>query len=260
MTRAIARGKASAGLGSARRVAPDLFADDTWHYLGTRGVQLARENGALAVLPLALNNLAHLRCLEGDLDGSGGAARRGRCHRGRDRHRTDSTSGDCRWPAFAGSRRRRWSCSTRPSRPRSPRGEGVVLTFSEHARAVLYNGLGRYEAALAPLKARANGMSCWSRCGRCPSSSRPRRAAARPTSRTPRSSICRSEQRAAGTELALGIEARSRALLSDGALAEGLYREAIDRLGRTRVGARAGPRSSAVRRMATARPTPNRRP
>ena len=29
-------------------------------------------------------------------------------------------------------------------------GEGVVLTFSEHARAVLYNGLGRYEAALAP--------------------------------------------------------------------------------------------------------------
>jgi DNA-binding CsgD family transcriptional regulator len=39
---------------------------------------------------------------------------------------------------------------------------------------------------------------------------------------------------AAGTELALGIEARSRALLSDGALAEGLYREAVDRLGRTR--------------------------
>ena len=29
-------------------------------------------------------------------------------------------------------------------------GEGIVLTFSEHARAVLYNGLGRYEAALAP--------------------------------------------------------------------------------------------------------------
>jgi ATP/maltotriose-dependent transcriptional regulator MalT len=40
---------------------------------------------------------------------------------------------------------------------------------------------------------------------------------------------------AAGTEWALGIEARSRALLSDGALAEGLYREAIERLGRCRV-------------------------
>ena len=39
----------------------------------------------------------------------------------------------------------------------------------------------------------------------------------------------------AGTEWALGLDARSRALLSDGATAEGLYREAIDRLGRCRV-------------------------
>lgn len=38
-----------------------------------------------------------------------------------------------------------------------------------------------------------------------------------------------------GTDLALGIEARCRALLSDGATADGLYREAIDRLSRTRL-------------------------
>ena len=54
----------------ARRVAADLFADDTWHYLTTRGVQLARENGALGMLPVALIHLAHVRCLEGDLDGA----------------------------------------------------------------------------------------------------------------------------------------------------------------------------------------------
>ncbi len=40
---------------------------------------------------------------------------------------------------------------------------------------------------------------------------------------------------ASGTDWALGIEARSRALLTDGEPAESLYREAIERLGRTRV-------------------------
>ena len=38
-----------------------------------------------------------------------------------------------------------------------------------------------------------------------------------------------------GTDFALGIEARCRALLSDGAAADELYREAIERLGRTRL-------------------------
>jgi len=41
--------------------------------------------------------------------------------------------------------------------------------------------------------------------------------------------------RAAGTELALGIEARCRALLGDGTVADELYREAHTRLGRCRL-------------------------
>ena len=40
---------------------------------------------------------------------------------------------------------------------------------------------------------------------------------------------------ASGTDWALGIEARSRALLSGGDTAERLYLESIDRLGRTRI-------------------------
>jgi ATP/maltotriose-dependent transcriptional regulator MalT len=41
--------------------------------------------------------------------------------------------------------------------------------------------------------------------------------------------------RGAGTDWALGVQARCRALVSTGAAAEGCYREAVDRLGRTRI-------------------------
>ena len=53
---------------TARRVAPELFDDDAWHALGTRNVQIARDVGALAVLPLALNYLATMRVFEGNLE------------------------------------------------------------------------------------------------------------------------------------------------------------------------------------------------
>jgi ATP/maltotriose-dependent transcriptional regulator MalT len=114
-------------------------------------------------------------------------------------------------------------------------GEGIVLTFAEHARAVLYNGLGRYEAALKAARSAANRdepmVSVWSlpevveAAARCGESDVANAAMASLSERTG----------AAGTELALGIEARSKALLSDGEVAEGLYQEAIERLGQTRL-------------------------
>ena len=53
---------------SARRVAPDLFDDDAWHAMATRNVQIARDAGALAVLPLALHNLANVHTFDGNLE------------------------------------------------------------------------------------------------------------------------------------------------------------------------------------------------
>ena len=216
-----------------RRVAPDLFADDIWHYLAIRGVQLARENGALAVLPLALNNLAHLRCLEGQLDGAAALL-----------DEADAISaatgaepmmfGRLTLAGFRGSEAEALNLFDASELAATARGEGVVLTFSEHARAVLYNGLGRYEAALAPARSASSRdellVSVWSlrelveagaRCGQADEANA---AVERLSERT----------RAAGTDLALGIEVRSRALLSDGKLAERLYGEAIDRLARCR--------------------------
>jgi DNA-binding CsgD family transcriptional regulator len=115
------------------------------------------------------------------------------------------------------------------------RGEGVVLTFGEHARALLNNGLGKHAAALAPATCASERdelmLSVWSlpelveaaaRCGRTEVATE---AVERFAERA----------RAAGTDLALGVEARVRALVSEGALAEEHHREAISRLGRCRI-------------------------
>ena len=80
--------------------------------------------------------------------------------------------------------------------------------------------------------AKTSSGPCSSRCGRFPSSSRRRCAAGTPSSRRRPWRAWRSPP-AGGTEFGLGIEARSRALLSDGATADRLYGEAIERLSRT---------------------------
>jgi len=58
----------------ACRLAQDLWDDELWHALATRGVRLARETGALSLLPNALNYLAAF-----NVHPSGGPARSGRC-------------------------------------------------------------------------------------------------------------------------------------------------------------------------------------
>jgi DNA-binding CsgD family transcriptional regulator len=131
-------------------------------------------------------------------------------------------------------------------------GEGQWLTAAHWATAVLYNGLARYDQALAAAGRGAAypdelGLATWSMAELIAAAARtgaPGRAgtALRRLSET---------TRASGTDWALGTEARARALLSQGEAAERLYREAIERLGRTRVRGRAGPRAPALRRMAT---------
>jgi DNA-binding NarL/FixJ family response regulator len=219
----------------ARRVAPDLFDDETWHALATRNVQIARDTGALAVLPLALNYLVLLRCFEGKLAAAGALL-----------EEADAIAGAIGVPPIDFGRVLLAGCRGDEAEALAlfetseaaaiARSEGVVLTFGEHARALLYNGLGQHEAALAPAQsaiARDELMlSVWSlpelveaatRCGRIELA----------TSAVERLAEC---TRAAGTDLALGIEARARALMGEGGSAEALHLEAVHRLGRGRVG------------------------
>ena len=206
----------------ARRVAPDLFDDDTWHALATRNVQIARDAGALAVLPLALN---YSRCCAASRASS---PRPRRCSTRPTRSPIRPEHAEmvfgrvllagCRGDEAAGLG------AVRGQQGRGDaRSEGVVLTFGEHARALLYNGLGQHAAALAPAQSASARdelmVSVWSlpelmeaavRCGRIELATAPVERLAERT-------------QAAGTDPALGIEARARALVSEGRLTEGRF-------------------------------------
>jgi len=114
-------------------------------------------------------------------------------------------------------------------------GEGRAIGHAEHAAAVLYNGLGRYQAALAAAQRACEhedlGVFGWALVELTEAGARSgtREIAAAALDRLAE------RARASSTEWALGIEARPRALLSDGQVAEALYREGIKRLARTRI-------------------------
>jgi ATP/maltotriose-dependent transcriptional regulator MalT len=118
----------------------------------------------------------------------------------------------------------------------APRGETLGVAAAHWASAVLYNGLGRYEDALAAAERASEHpedlpFSSWSlvelieAAARCGKGERGAGALARLADMAS----------ASGTDWALGIEARSRALLSEGEEADASYRDAIERLGQTRV-------------------------
>jgi DNA-binding CsgD family transcriptional regulator len=115
-------------------------------------------------------------------------------------------------------------------------GHGAAATYAHWAAAILNNGLGRYADALAAAQYASQEppalyMSMWAlpelveAAARCGNSQIAAEALERLAETT----------RPGGTDFGLGIEARSRALVSEGAAAEGLYREAIGRLGRTQL-------------------------
>jgi DNA-binding CsgD family transcriptional regulator len=115
-------------------------------------------------------------------------------------------------------------------------GQGMTATRAYWAAAVLHNGLGRYEeAAQAARQATTNALNHWIPTWVLPELVE---AAARlgdaELARDALERLAKTTQ-PCRTEFALGIEARCRALLSDGAAADDLYREAIERLRRTRL-------------------------
>jgi DNA-binding CsgD family transcriptional regulator/tetratricopeptide (TPR) repeat protein len=118
-----------------------------------------------------------------------------------------------------------------------PLGQGAVIQLAEWALAILCNGLGRYQEAVATAHDASDDgpeelfTSAWRAMELLEAATRcdNRKVAAIALERIVAATAF------ARTDSALGVLARSRALLSDGAAADALYREAIERLSRTRL-------------------------
>ena len=210
-----------------------VWDDETWHILVSRHVKLARDAGALSELPLAIRWRILLHTHAGEL--AQGAALIAEAQAVADATGTQlGPHGDLGVAAFRGHEAEATELIQAAMDGMTSRGEGRGVT-SQYAAAVLYNGLGRYDQALAAAELACEyddvGVLGWSLAELVEAavrSSQPARAsdALQRLSET---------TRASGTDWAAGTEARSRALLSAGQTAENCYREAIERLGRTRM-------------------------
>jgi DNA-binding CsgD family transcriptional regulator len=213
----------------------DLWDHESWYVLASRHVTVAREAGALSELPLALNTCVYPLLFAGELAVAASLVEEART--------VSEATGSNLAPygalglaALRGREREARTLIDSTLSETAPRGEGIGVTIAYWANAVLCNGLGHYADAHAAAEeaARHQDELTVPRWGLVELVEAAARSGA-PQLASDALEHLSDATRASGTDWALGVEARSRALLREGDAAEELYREAIDRLARTRV-------------------------
>ena len=208
--------------------------DQAWTVLFTRQVDVARQTGALSALPFVLGTGTAVYAFFGELGTAALLEEELRAATQATGIAADPAA-SLSLAALRGHEAEFLEVIRTTIGEAEARGEGIALTIAEFLSGGLYNGLGRYEAALAAVlpaeRFYTEGPAIWAltelieAAVRCGQPDRARRAFERVQETTS----------AAGTDWALGIEARLRALLSDGDDADELYTEAISKLGRTNI-------------------------
>jgi ATP/maltotriose-dependent transcriptional regulator MalT len=212
-----------------------LWDYDTCLAIATRQVQLARESGALEVLAVGVNVLGQATSLGGDFARSARLMAEADAVTEATRTRV-APYGALVLAAFRGQEAEASELIDATIKDATAGGQGTAVQYAHWAKAVLMNGLGRYEDALAAAIEASDDtpelfVATWALSEQIEAACRAgntelaERALMRLVAHT----------RGSDTDWGLGIEARSRALLADGEAAERLYREAIDRLGRTQL-------------------------
>jgi DNA-binding CsgD family transcriptional regulator len=216
----------------AARIARALADDEAWDELTTQHLKLARRTSAFSLLPVALTDRVVVELIFGRYGVATSLA----------------AEADAVVEATGGHLAQRASITLANWRGRDAeavaliearqqevlrRGEGLWVVADEWGSAQRYNGLGRYDDALAAGEQAAEdphglGPSIWVLAELIEAAVRSDHAerAIGPLAQLAELA------RAAGTDWALGIHARAAAMLAEGVTAERLYREAIERLSR----------------------------
>jgi DNA-binding CsgD family transcriptional regulator len=206
---------------------------DGFRAICERQVQLLRDAGAVAQLPLHLGQLSQACSWEGDFAGAAALIAEGA---------SVAAATGSRFPPYGPLRllalqgQEAEASVAIATRIEQATAVGRAMPAAYWAAAVLYNGLARYqEAVSAARRATANTLDPWHSTWALPELVE---AATRVgdvgLARDALKRLAETTQ-PAGTEVALGIEARCRALVTSGDNADLLYREAIERLGRTQL-------------------------
>jgi ATP/maltotriose-dependent transcriptional regulator MalT len=211
--------------------------DAVWDFEGTRATaerhaKLVRDAGALAQLPLPLAALGNSAIWSGDF--AGAAPLVAECESVATATGRDFPSNIAlRLRALQGREAEASALIVSAIEHAAAEGQGLAATNAHWAAAILYNSLARYdEAAAAARRATSDTLEPWVSVWALPELVEA--AARRRDTELARDGLERLTESTQPfrTDIALGIEARCRALLSPGAAAEPLYRDAIDRLGR----------------------------
>ena len=216
-------------------LALELWDDESAYDLSGHHLQMARKMGALSELPLAFGSRTPVLVFCGEL-----VAAASLVEESRSVHEAagiaEAPYGALVLTAWRGQAREGRELIDVTIGEASARGEGVGVAISEYSHAVLCNGLGQYDEALTAARGacadpREMVAHNWGMTELIESAARTGRTdlAADALQRlTTKAQACR-------TDWALGIAARSRALLSTGDIAERGFREAVGHLSRTRV-------------------------
>jgi DNA-binding CsgD family transcriptional regulator len=211
-----------------------------WDYetclaVASRGVELARKAGALTVLAVSVNVMTQAVVLGGEFGKAASLVSEANAV-------TEATGtqvapyGALVLGGLQGREAEAAPLIDRVIREFTAGGQGTAVQYAYWGRSLLLNGLGRYPEALVAAQEASDDtpelfVAVWAGLELLEAATRSDHREA---------AIAALERIMAATsvvpsEWALGIRARSRALLSDGETAEVLFREAIERLGRTRL-------------------------